>query len=82
MSVLRPDSGYVATSLNKAPRVQPRANGGRSRVYWYGFTKVHRHCRDCKKTCKQSSKALLIKCPQFVAKGEHPQGGEAKDAKD
>jgi len=58
--------------VDKPPLVQPGANGVGSRALWHGFTKIHRRCRDCKKTCKQSPKVLLIKCPQF----------EAKDAKD
>jgi hypothetical protein len=42
----------------------------KNRAQWHGITKVHRRCRDCKKTCKQSPKVLLIKCPQFEAKNE------------
>jgi len=62
---LRADLVYPApnhTQTEKAPQI---ANGGGSRAYLRSVTKVHRKCRDCKKTCKQSPKVLLIKCPQY-----------------
>ena len=30
--------------------------------------RIHRTCKKCKRTCKQSSMVILIKCPQFEAK--------------
>ena len=30
--------------------------------------RIHRTCKKCKHSCKQSSMVILIKCPQFIAK--------------
>lgn len=56
----------------KAPQI---ANGevvqfrkqGISQVRDFG-KRIHRTCKKCKKPCKQSSRILLIRCPQFEAK--------------
>ena len=43
-----------------------------SKIYWKEKNKI---CMGCEKKCKQSSKATLVKCPEYVKNDPSPSRG-------